>query len=311
MHSQHSQTALNLLRAIRTLLLLTFATTYSAILPASAQSTSEYTKVHARHILVQSENEAIRIVAQINDGADFEELAKQYSIGPSASQGGDIGWFERGKMVKTFEDSAFALKVGNTSQPVKTVFGWHVIQLLDVEVAMDQDAKPTAEQAGKARINVLASIENDAEFRKRLLHVANSQKVAKIYQDAARGGATQRMTWKKYADIGTSNFLKEFEGVKFPVSLGERLSLSAVFVNFDKVADHYFAYLYDINLPHSEEIVNEMIVSFLSEFQKICDKPDIRWKIVLGLQFRYQVTFSDSKTELLNFGENQCDATMN
>nr|WP_193407082.1 peptidylprolyl isomerase [Methyloceanibacter methanicus] len=84
-------------------------------------------RIHARHILVKTEAEARDLIAKLKAGADFADLAKKNSIGPSAPQGGDLGYFERGQMVPAFEDAAFALKPGEISEPVKTQFGWHVI----------------------------------------------------------------------------------------------------------------------------------------------------------------------------------------
>jgi peptidyl-prolyl cis-trans isomerase C len=88
-------------------------------------------EVRARHILVKSEQEAKDLVKQLKSGADFTELAKKSSDGPSAQTGGDLGYFSRGQMVKPFEDAAFALKPGEISAPVQTEFGWHVIKVED------------------------------------------------------------------------------------------------------------------------------------------------------------------------------------
>ncbi len=88
-------------------------------------------EVHARHILVKTEQEAKDLVKQLKSGADFNELAKKNSTGPSADAGGDLGYFSRGQMVKPFEDAAFALKPGEVSGPVQTEFGWHVIKVED------------------------------------------------------------------------------------------------------------------------------------------------------------------------------------
>ena len=97
-------------------------------------------EVHARHILVSSEDDAKAIKAQLDGGADFATLAKEKSIEPGAKDsGGDLGYFTQDKMVKPFADAAFALKVNEVSQPVQTQFGWHVIQVLERRPA----AKPT------------------------------------------------------------------------------------------------------------------------------------------------------------------------
>ncbi|HET8996175.1 MAG TPA: peptidylprolyl isomerase [Acetobacteraceae bacterium] len=89
-------------------------------------------EVHARHILVPDEATAKKIIAQLDKGADFTALSKQYSKDPgSAQDGGDLGWFKQDEMVPAFSKAAFALKDGQITQtPVHTQFGWHVIQVL-------------------------------------------------------------------------------------------------------------------------------------------------------------------------------------
>jgi peptidyl-prolyl cis-trans isomerase C len=87
-------------------------------------------EVHADHILVDNEAQAKSIIEQLDKGADFAALAKQYSKDPAAQNGGDLGWFKKGDMVPEFADAAFALKPGQWTQtPVKTQFGWHVIKV--------------------------------------------------------------------------------------------------------------------------------------------------------------------------------------
>ncbi len=82
----------------------------------------------ARHILLQSEDEAKQIIAQLDAGADFATLASEHSIGPSKSAGGDLGWFEGDQMVAEFSAATQQLSDGSYSKsPVKTRFGWHVI----------------------------------------------------------------------------------------------------------------------------------------------------------------------------------------
>ncbi len=90
------------------------------------------TQYKARHILVKTEDEAKAIIAQLDKGADFAELAKKKSTGPTGPSGGDLGWFTAQSMVKPFADAVKDLKVGSyTSEPVKTQYGWHVIELED------------------------------------------------------------------------------------------------------------------------------------------------------------------------------------
>lgn len=88
-------------------------------------------EIKARHILVAKEEEAKEIVAKLKAGEPFEELAKQKSIDPAKDKGGDLGYFSKGQMIKSFEDTAFALKINEISAPVKTDFGWHIIKLED------------------------------------------------------------------------------------------------------------------------------------------------------------------------------------
>jgi peptidyl-prolyl cis-trans isomerase C len=90
-------------------------------------------EVHARHILVDNEAEAKKIIGQLKSGADFAALAKQYSKDPGAAQqGGDLGFFKKDEMVPEFAAAAFALQPGQVSQdPVHSQFGWHVIQVVE------------------------------------------------------------------------------------------------------------------------------------------------------------------------------------
>ncbi len=86
----------------------------------------------ARHILTASEDDAKKVVKELENGADFAKLAKEKSIGPSGEQGGELGWFNPSQMVPQFSQAVENLKKGEyTKEPVKTQFGWHVIKLED------------------------------------------------------------------------------------------------------------------------------------------------------------------------------------
>ncbi|MBM2575183.1 peptidyl-prolyl cis-trans isomerase [Jannaschia sp. Os4] len=89
------------------------------------------TEYNASHILVETEEEAAELVALLEDGADFAELAQERSTGPSGPNGGDLGWFQAGMMVPPFQEAVEALEVGGVSAPVQTQFGWHVVKLDD------------------------------------------------------------------------------------------------------------------------------------------------------------------------------------
>lgn len=89
-------------------------------------------EVRARHILVDNEEHANQIKLELErSDKDFAQLAEEKSEGPSADNGGDLGFFGRGDMVKPFEREAFDMDVGEVSDPVKTEFGWHLIKKED------------------------------------------------------------------------------------------------------------------------------------------------------------------------------------
>jgi peptidyl-prolyl cis-trans isomerase C len=93
-------------------------------------------EIHARHILVKTEDEAKTIIKELDAGKDFAELAKAKSTDPNKSDGGDLGYFKKGQMVPEFETAAFALEKGKYSEtPVKTQFGYHVIKVEDKRIA--------------------------------------------------------------------------------------------------------------------------------------------------------------------------------
>ena len=98
----------------------------------SAEPGMEY---NASHILVATEDEAKALVEELNGGADFAEVAKTKSTGPSGPRGGELGWFGEGAMVEPFEEAVKALEVGAISEPVQTQFGWHVIKLNETRQA--------------------------------------------------------------------------------------------------------------------------------------------------------------------------------
>ena len=100
-------------------------------------------EVHARHILLETEEDAKAAISELDGGADFATLAQERSTGPSGPQGGDLGFFAKGQMVAPFAEAAFALEPGSyTKEPVQTQFGFHVIL---VEEARDQEQPSFAE----------------------------------------------------------------------------------------------------------------------------------------------------------------------
>lgn len=89
-------------------------------------------QVKASHILVKTEEEALKIKAEIESGKiDFPHAAGEYSMCPSGGEGGELGYFSKGVMVKPFEDAAFNAEINKITEPVQTQFGWHLILVTD------------------------------------------------------------------------------------------------------------------------------------------------------------------------------------
>ena len=110
-------------------------------------------EVNARHILVATAEEARAVITALDSGADFATLAQDRSTGPSGPQGGDLGYFTRGRMVPEFEEAAFKLTVGEyTKEPVQTQFGFHVIK---VEDARPVQPPPYEQVAGQVQSGIL------------------------------------------------------------------------------------------------------------------------------------------------------------
>jgi peptidyl-prolyl cis-trans isomerase C len=116
-------------------------------------------EVHARHILVPTEDEAKAVIEELQGGADFGEVAQARSTGPSGPAGGDLGFISREQVVPEFAEAAFALNAGETSQePVQTQFGWHVIDVLErrsVEPTYDETAPQLRQELAREIVTAL------------------------------------------------------------------------------------------------------------------------------------------------------------
>ena len=133
-------------------------------------SNSESDEIRARHILLQTQEQAIEIIRQLNQGGDFENLARMFSTGPSGKKGGDLGYFTRERMVKPFSEAAFATPVGSfTSKPIKTQFGWHIIKVEDKR-------KPISKSYDEIKIQLREKIINDRVYKV----ISKLRKTAKI-----------------------------------------------------------------------------------------------------------------------------------
>jgi peptidyl-prolyl cis-trans isomerase C len=138
---------------------------------AAKQITGEQ-EVHARHILVETEDEAKAVKAELDKGADFAELAKKKSKDPGASDGGDLGFFTKEQMVPEFSAVAFAMEPGKISDPVKSQFGWHIIK---VEEKRNRKA-PDFEQV-KAQIETYVTRKAQADYVAKLREGAKIERL--------------------------------------------------------------------------------------------------------------------------------------
>jgi len=135
---------------------------------AQAEEKTEY---RASHILVETEEEAQRLIAEIAGGANFAALAQEHSIGPSGAEGGALGWFGDGVMVPEFFEAVAALEVGAVSAPVQTQFGWHVIQLNETRIKEKpslEEVRPTLTETlqRQAFESFMASLEAGTEVER-------------------------------------------------------------------------------------------------------------------------------------------------
>src|SRR4030088_3188065 len=150
---------------------------------ASKQIAGEQ-EVHARHILVETEDEAKAVAEELKKGADFAELAKKKSKDPGASDGGDLGFFTKDQMVPEFSNVAFTLEPGKISDPVKSQFGWHIIK---VEEKRTRKA-PEFDQV-KSQIETYVTRKAQADYVAKLREAAKVERMDKPDDAAAKTDA--------------------------------------------------------------------------------------------------------------------------
>jgi len=127
-------------------------------------------EIHARHILVPTEDEAKKAIERIKKGDDFAKVATEMSKDPGG-EGGDLGWFTKDRMVPEFSDAAFKLEPGQISAPVKSQFGWHVIKVEEKRVKSFPPFDQVKEQAGryvqqKAQSEMVTALHKDAKIER-------------------------------------------------------------------------------------------------------------------------------------------------
>ncbi|RJE80473.1 peptidylprolyl isomerase [Paracoccus sp. JM45] len=135
---------------------------------ADAEDVTEYS---AAHILVETKEEAEKIKAELDDGADFGEMAEQHSTGPSGPNKGDLGWFAADQMVAPFSEAVAGMEKGQISDPVETEFGWHLIKLNDSRLreapTMDDVRDQLVQMVRREKVeSEIESITADAEIEK-------------------------------------------------------------------------------------------------------------------------------------------------
>ena len=175
-----------------------------AVYDEEAAKLQQTERVRARHILVGTEQEAKDILGRLNKGEKFEDLAKQFSLDGSKDYGGDLGYFTAPEMVPEFSKATFALKTGETSPPVKTDFGWHIIRLDDRK----QGAAQPFDQVKSAIRNVLLRKKVSETMEK----VRSGSKVEivdedlkKYAEDAAKAAKAFQEKQQKALDQGGAN----------------------------------------------------------------------------------------------------------
>ena len=132
---------------------------------------SKEPEVRARHILVETEDEAKAVLAELKKGADFAELAKSKSKDPGSSDGGDLGYFTKDQMVPEFSEVAFKLDKGQLSDPVKSQFGWHIIKVEDKRTRQPPEFDKVKDQletfvVRRSQVEMIAKLRKEAKIER-------------------------------------------------------------------------------------------------------------------------------------------------
>lgn len=217
-------------------------------------------EIRASHILVKDEETAQKVLSELNTGADFAELAKTYSTDTAtAEKGGDLGWFSRGRMVKEFEEAAFALEVGKTSDIIKTQYGYHIIKLADRKAAHT----PTLEQ-------VKDQVRDDC------IEEVRSERFAAWYKEVLAGAQVK-------IDLPlVSAYLKQLENLDLGLAEFERLRAEGY--SDDPYLSYYIGRIYEQKMSTAaqekknleaikEEVrVSHILVADKKEVQRLLDQ---------------------------------------
>ncbi|MBH0228705.1 peptidylprolyl isomerase [Halobacillus yeomjeoni] len=133
------------------------------------------TEVEASHILVKDEETAKEVKQKLEDGASFEEMAKEYSQDGSSQKGGQLGYFGPGKMAPEFEKAAYNTEVGTVSEPVKTQFGYHLIKVTDKRDV--EDVKPYEEAKSEIKRTLISQKVDQQQLQQKLDQIMKEAEV--------------------------------------------------------------------------------------------------------------------------------------
>lgn len=149
--------------------------------------------IHARHILVDTEEAAVAAKVELDRGVPFEEVARRVSKDASNKEkGGDLGWFGRGRMVPQFEEKAFSMTPGEISEPIRTGFGWHIIQVLEKDDNHPVDAARRNELADQAFRGWLENARNEAIKDNTIVYSVSPDKFAWAHNQVAKARGLPR-----------------------------------------------------------------------------------------------------------------------
>lgn len=249
----------------------------------------EYTtpeKIKASHILLDSQTEAEKIYGLLGEGSDFAELAKEYSKDESnADQGGDLGWFSKGKMVPEFEEVAFSLKKDEISDPVKTKFGYHIIKVVDREEREEKTLEEVKEDVKKAYIEKQKETRFEQWYKetKEKSDIQIKLPVLNAYNIGQEDREKGLKEYKKLKEEGQSDdpYLDYYIAQIQKEKLKEAEQKKADLEEKEEVANK------EEKLKNLEEEINnlskEVLESYLALMEKgVCDRPAFEYMLKLA-----------------------------
>ena len=241
-------------------------------------------QIKARHILfklspnasksedTEAKDRALSLLKRARGGEDFAALAKEYSQDPTASKGGDLGYFKQGQMVKPFEELAFSLKKGEIGGPVKTQFGWHIIQVDDIKNA-------TIKTFSEVRNQIVATLKND--ISKEIAHERALTLMDQMPYDinlatyAAQHGLTVKES-DYFPKKGSIPGLGEDERLKKSIYSLEKGETSEVIEHKDKFYIIQVVDDKDTHIPKMSEVTDQLNKDFIDHLSLVAAKKEAK-----------------------------------